>query len=124
MYLPPRVTFSKRVTDQFRTIKTNTGVNNNVLARFAISLALECGENIENVSPSDSSGQTLDRDLLFGELLEIYEAMIREYITANRIEMPLGTAIALLVETGAHRMGHVRSLSALASLGRRRANPA
>lgn len=116
MYLPTSITLSKRVAVQFQTIKNNTGVPNNVLARFAISLALEGEEHINHAPPSDSGGKTLDRDLLFGGLLEIYEAMIREYMIRNKVDMPLGLAISSLVEIGAHKMGHVRSLGALTAL--------
>ncbi len=116
MYLPTSVTLSKRVSDQFQTIKNHTGVPNNVLARFAIGLALESEGRVDLLSVSDNSGKTLDRDLLFGGLIEIYEVMIREYMIRNEINMPLGPAIASLVEIGAHRMGHVRSLCALAAL--------
>ena len=116
MYLPASVTLSKHVSDQFQTIKKHTGVPNNVLARFAIGLALESEGRVDLLSVSANSGKTLDRDLLFGGLLEIYEVMIREYMIRNKINMPLGPAIASLVEIGAHRMGHVRSLCALTAL--------
>ena len=118
MYLPASVALSKRTTDLFRTIKSNTGVPNNVLARFAICLALEDEENIANASQNDSLGQVLDRDLLFGAQVELYELMIREYIVNQNINSPLSSAISSLVEIGAHKMGHVRSLNALVSLSR------
>lgn len=116
MYLPASVTLSKRVTDHFRTVKKHTGVNNNVLARIAMSLALESGEDISRVPKPDGSGQTLDRDLLFGDLVEAYEVFIREYLAEMELDVTPGHAITSLVEIGAHKMGHVRSLEQLTKL--------
>ena len=115
--LPPSITLSKRVTDQFRTIKTRTGITNNVLARMAISLAIESQEDVANAHKEDSLGQTLDKELLFGDLSPVYEAVIREYMLERNIELSAANTIASLVEIGAHKMAHVRSLEQFAELG-------
>lgn len=115
--LPASVTLSKRVTDQFRVIKTKTGVTNNVLARIAISLAIESGESIKNAHREDAAGQTLDKDLLFGDLRLEYEVAIREYLKEDDSALSPANAIASLVEIGAHKMAHVRSLEEFVELG-------
>lgn len=115
--LPPSITLSKRVTDQFRTIKTKTGITHNVLARIAISLAIESQQDVANAHKEDSLGQTLDKELLFGDLTSVYEAVIREYILGRDIELSVANTIASLVEIGAHKMAHVRSLEQFAELG-------
>jgi DNA sulfur modification protein DndE len=115
--LPPSITLSKRVTDQFRTIKTRTGITNNVLARMAIALAIESQEDVSNAHKEDSLGQTLDKELLFGDLSAVYEAVIREYMLEREIELSAANTIASLVEIGAHKMSHVRSLEQFAELG-------
>ena len=116
MKLPMSVTLSKRATHHFRTIKIKTGVTNNVLARIAISLAIESGEDVEKAPREDAAGQTLDRDLLFGELVYVYETVIREYMCEHEVSIPSNLAIASLIEIGAHKMGHVRSLDQLINL--------
>lgn len=113
MYLPQSVTLSETVTNKFRTIKSHTGIPNNVLARIAISLALESGEDPNKAARGDGKGQTLDRDLLFGDLTEIYEALFRQFIEDQE---NLGGAISTLIEIGAHKMGHVRSLRDITQL--------
>ena len=115
--LPLSVSLSKRATHRFRAIKTKTGVTNNVLARIAISLAIESGEDVSKAPKEDSLGQTLDRDLLFGELAPVYEVIVREYMLENEIELTPAVTISSLIEIGAHKMGHVRSLEQLCNLG-------
>lgn len=113
MYLPQSVTLSETVTNKFRTIKSHTGIPNNVLARIALSLALESGEDPQQANRGDGKGQTLDRDLLFGDLTEIYEALLRQFVENQD---NLGSTISTLIECGAHKMGHVRSLRDLTQL--------
>ena len=115
--LPAKVTFSKRVTDQFRTIKTRTGVTANVLARIAIALAIASGEHVDNAHKEDSAGLSLDKDLLFGELATAYEVAVREYMLDNKIEISPANTIAALIEIGAHKMAHIRNLEQFAELG-------
>ena len=114
--LPLSVTLSKRVTDRFRMIKSKTGVPNNVLSRIAISLAIESGDNVANANKEDSAGQTLDRDLLFGDLALVYEVAIREYMLDNDADLSPANAIACLIEIGAHKMAHIKSLEQFAEL--------
>ena len=80
MDVPANISISKKVRDSFQTIKNRTGVPNNVLSRMAIMLAINSGASIDTVVKEDSGGQTLSRDLLFGEFLETYAAIIRQYI--------------------------------------------
>ena len=116
MELPQSISLSKRATDRFRLIKTRTGVPHNVLARIALSLAIDSEESVDHAPKEDSAGQTLDRDLLFGELVSIYEVIVREYACDREITMPVPLMISSLIEIGSTRMGHVRSLEQLCQL--------
>ena len=92
-------------------------VPNNVLSRIAISLALESGESVATVVKDDAGGQTLSRDLLFGELLETFDVLIRQYIYEKSVKMSTAQAISALIEIGAHKMSYCRSIGDLCALG-------
>ena len=48
---------------------------------------------------------------LFGDLAPIYEIAIREYMLDNDVELSgWGHYLSSLVEIGAHKMSHIRSL--------------
>ncbi|ODB88004.1 hypothetical protein A3193_03675 [Candidatus Thiodiazotropha endoloripes] len=114
--LPRAVTLSKAATDKFRMMKGMTGVTPNILARMALMLAVEDGTSLKNASVSDSDGQVLSKDVLFGEYAAAYEAVVLQYISEVKINKPMQEVIVSLIEAGAHKMGHVKSLADLLSL--------
>jgi DNA sulfur modification protein DndE len=116
MEIPATISISKKVRDTFQTIKNRTGVPNNVLSRIALMLALESEASIKDVAKEDSGGQTLSRDLLFGDLLETFEIVIRQYRSTNSVELSCGQTISSLIEIGTHKMAHCRSLGDLTAL--------
>lgn len=118
MEIPTSISISKKVRDSFQTIKNRTGVTNNVLSRIAITLAMDSGVGLDAVVKDDAGGQTLSRDLMFGDLLEGFDVLLRQYMHDNEVEMQVGPAISSLVEIGAHKMSHCRSLNDLCDLGR------
>ena len=67
MDIPNSISISKRVRDQFQTIKNKTGLPNNVLSRIALTLAMESGAGVKQGSREDASGQTLPGTSLFGD---------------------------------------------------------
>jgi DNA sulfur modification protein DndE len=117
MDIPNSISISKRVRDQFQTIKNKTGLPNNVLSRIALMLAMESGARVKPGSREDAAGQTLSRDLLFGEYAEIYDILIRQYLIERDSNLPVGEAIGGLIEVGAHKMAHCRSIEAVCRLG-------
>ena len=117
MDIPGSISISKRVRDQFQTIKNKTGLTNNVLSRIALMLAIESGASVRVGSREDAGGQTLSRDLMFGEMADLYDVVIRQYLHEKDIEVSVGEAIGALIEVGAHKMAHCRSLEEVCALG-------
>ena len=121
MSLPLSITISKKTTDSFRYIKSRTGINNNALARMALSLAIESGDNVLAKPKPDADGQTFPRDLLFGENAEVYDVIIDEYIREIEFQnepsdFPKANLISALIESGAQRLSHIRHLKDFASI--------
>jgi len=113
--LPNRIKLSKNSTDKFRYLKMSTGLTPNILARVAIMLALRDGSNIININP-DTDGQELNKSVLFGDHEHVYEVMIKQFIHKTKDTRTISQVISSLVETGAHKMGHVKDLNALCEL--------
>ena len=113
--LPNRVQLSKTATNKLQNIKNRTGITPNISSRIAIVKALESTSSLENAGVEDSDGQVLNRDVLFGEHAEIYELLVREYLTINSIDMELDRVIASLIEIGVHKISHVRNVQDLMS---------
>lgn len=116
MYFPNRISISKNAANKFQTIKKNTGLTPNILSRVAIMLAINSKANVSPVSMEENSGQELSKDVLFGEHVDAYEILVRQYLHDKECELPVGNAISALVEMGAHKMGHVRSLEQLVDI--------
>ena len=116
MHLPNRVALSKKSTYRLQTIKQYTAVTVNITSRIAIMLAMNSNVNISNMLVEDSGGQILNKDVLFGDHIDAYEVMIRQYIHDNKIDIPVSLVISSLIEIGVHKMGHVRSLEQLCNL--------
>ena len=108
--LPNRVQLSKIVTNKLQNIKNKTGITPNLSSRIALVKALESTTSLVNAGVEDADGQILNRDVLFGEHVEIYELLIREYLYLNSIEMELDKVIAALIEIGVHKISHVKNL--------------
>jgi DNA sulfur modification protein DndE len=121
--LPNRVTLSKVATDKFRNLKGLTGLTPNILARIAIMLAIRDGSSLRNAAVADLDGQVLNRDVLFGEHAAVYEAIINQYVSEQAINESPAEVITALVEVGAHKMGHIRSLVDVANLAVAAATP-
>lgn len=113
--LPNRIKLSKNSTDKFRYLKMSTGLTPNILARVAIMLALRDGPNIINVIP-DTDGQELNKSVLFGDHEHVYEVMIKQFIHEAKDPRTISQVISSLIETGSHKMGHVKGLNALCEL--------
>ena len=118
MKIPNRVTLTKTSTNKLQTIKNRTGITPNISSRIAIMLAINSNDDLSvaGAGTGDAKGQILDKDTLFGDHIDVYEIIIRQYINDNEIELPISAVITSLVEVGIHKMGHVRSLEQLCSL--------
>ena len=109
--LPNRVRLSTKATSKMQYMKSQTGITPNILSRFAIMLAIKDGTDLKNSELEDLEGQVLDKSVLFGDHMEVYDVLINQYIYDYSIELDLQKTIASLVEIGIHKMGHVRDLS-------------
>lgn len=116
MTIPNRITLSKTSTNKLQSLKKYTGITPNIMSRIAIMLAINSNHDIKNTSMRGAKGQVLEKDTLFGEQIDIYEIVIRQYISDNAVDMSVALVIASLVDIGVHKMGNIRSLEQLCSL--------
>tara|TARA_B100001123_G_scaffold425914_1_gene539399 strand:- start:162 stop:515 length:354 start_codon:yes stop_codon:yes gene_type:complete len=116
MFLPNRIRLSRRSTNRLQHIKNKTGVTPNITSRIAMLLAIRSNDDINNAGVDSADGQELNKDILFGENIEVYEVLIKQYMNNNKIDMSVAKVIASLVELGAHKMGHIKTLEQLCEL--------
>ena len=114
---PHKFRVSTSSTAKLKFLKSKTGLTPNILCRFAVSLALADESGLGNSSVSDLDGQEFNAPTLFGEHMDIYEALLKQFTSDNGLEWDPVRHIASLVEVGLHKMGHVRSLKHVAELG-------
>ncbi len=117
MKLPARVSLSQTSTDKLRFIKSKTGLTPNILARIAMMLAIRDTFKIDTSINPDTSGQTLNRDVLFGEHADAYQALLTQYSFERELqEYPEASLIGALIDHGVFKMGHVRDITDIISL--------
>ena len=117
--LPNRIKLSQKATDKLRSMKAGTGLTPNVLSRIAIMLAIKDNNGLANVGIAELAeldGQELNQSVLFGEHILVYDVMINQFIHEHKLEIPVARVIALLVEIGIHKMGHVKKTEDLCHL--------
>ncbi|MCO7543262.1 DndE family protein [Stutzerimonas nitrititolerans] len=113
---PHKFKVSSASTDKLRYLKSKTGLTPNILCRFAICNALKDTTGVGNASVSDLNGQEFNSPTLFGEHMDIYELLLRQFMFEHNIEDDPVRCVAALVEIGLHKMGHVRSLKEVVQL--------
>jgi len=107
---PHKFKITASSTAKLKFLKSKTGLTPNILSRYAIALALADENGLGNSSVSDLDGQEFNAPTLFGEHLDIYEALLRQFAYQNSLEWDPVRHVASLIEVGLHKMGHVRSL--------------
>lgn len=113
---PHKFKISSSSTAKMKYLKSKTGLTPNILSRYAITLAMADESGLGNASVSDLDGQEFNAPTLFGEHLDIYEALLRQFTHQNNLQWDPVRHIASLIEVGLHKMGHVRSLKDVALL--------
>ncbi|WP_150596553.1 DndE family protein [Pseudomonas fluorescens] len=113
---PHKFKISTSSTAKLKYLKSKTGLTPNILSRFAITLALADESGLGNASVSDLDGQEFNAPTLFGEHLDIYEALLRQFTHQNELEWDPVRHVASLIEIGLHKMGHIRALKDVAQL--------
>ncbi len=116
MDIPTTISFSKKARDTFQTIKNRTEVPFSIQSRIAIMLAINSGDSLDGAANADSKVKPLPRDLVFGELLQDFDILLRQYKYELNVELSTGKLITALIDIGAHKMAHCRSLEQLADL--------
>lgn len=116
MALPTRFRISASSSEKLKFLKSKTGLTPNILCRFAISLAMRDSSGIGNASTVELNGQDFNGPTLFGEHIDIYDVLIRQYMLEHKVKLDAQRCVAALVEIGLHKMGHIRSVRELALL--------
>ena len=93
--LPNRIRISKKATDVLAMMKGRTGLTPNVLARIAISHALE-SDSLKKRVDSTQDGQEFNTNTLLGEYAATYAMLIRQQDQT----VDLAKAVAQLVDDG------------------------
>ena len=114
--LPNQVQLSTKATSKMQYIKTKTGLTPNISSRIAIMLAMKEGSSLKNAELEDMNGQVLNKGVLFGEHLDVYDVLINQYINDNEINIGVRKTISSLIEIGVHKMGHIKNLSDVCKL--------
>jgi len=114
--LPNRIRLSTKATNRLQRIKSQTGITPNVLSRIAIMLTIKDKNNLITAGVEDFDGQVIDKNILFGEYLDIYDVLINQYIYDNQITLELPETLASLIEIGVHKMGHIKTLVDISKL--------
>lgn len=110
---PTRIQLSKKTWDKLQHLQSQTRITPNITARIAISLALR---DIRNASINESIPDqihVINRDVLFGEYEQVYAALIRQFCHEQKIDTDIQFIIRSLIDTGLHKMGHLKKLSDL-----------
>lgn len=75
--LPNRLRISKRAGEQFKQLKTRTGITPNILCRLAFTLSIEEGYK-PNIESLELDGLEFNLPTLLGEHAALYLAMFRQ----------------------------------------------
>ncbi|WP_206477972.1 DndE family protein [Halomonas sp. KRD171] len=113
--IPFRIQLSKKTWDRLQYMQTKTRLTPNVLARMAISLALR---DIHTAAINESKPEqvhVINRDVLFGDQEKVYEALLRQFCAEQGVDSDIQGILRSLIDSGLHKMGHVKRISDLRS---------
>lgn len=108
--IPFRIQLSKKTWDRLQYMQTRTRLTPNIIARMAISLALR---DIQTAAINESKPDqihVINRDVLFGDQEKVYEALLRQFCVEQGIDSNIQDIIRSLIDSGLHKMGHVKNL--------------
>lgn len=107
---PARIYLSKKTWDRLQYLQTKTRLTPNVLARIAISLALRDIRTATVNEDKPEETHAINREVLFGEQEKVYEALVRQFCAEQSVQTDIQDIIRSLIDSGLHKMGHVKSL--------------
>lgn len=108
---PPRIQLSKKTWDRLQYMQTKTRLTPNVLARIAIVLALRDTHTATINESKPEQTHVINRDVLFGDQVNVYEALISQFCAEQKIDTDIQDIIRSLIDVGLHKMGHIKSIS-------------
>ncbi|WP_036134102.1 DndE family protein [Marinobacter nitratireducens] len=106
---PTRIQLSKKTWDRLQFLQTKTRLTPNVLARTAISLALRDTHTATINQSKPEQIHVINRDVLFGDQEGAFEALIRQFCFEKNVNADPQTIIRSLIDSGLHKMGHIKS---------------
>ncbi|OLF82894.1 hypothetical protein AWH63_22705 [Marinobacter sp. C18] len=112
---PTRIQLSKRTWDRLQYLQTKTRLTPNVLARTAIALALRDTRTATINESKPQQVHVINRDVLFGDQEKAYEVLVEQFRSEQGIEADSQCIVRSLIDSGLHKMGHVKRLSDLRS---------
>ncbi|RAU42045.1 DUF1832 domain-containing protein [Pseudomonas sp. RIT411] len=113
---PTRIHLSKKTWDKLQFLQTKIRLTPNVIARIAITLALK-DTRIASINESKpEQTHVINRDVLFGEYDKAYEALIRQFCSEQEVQSDIQDVIRSLIDSGLHKLGHLKKLSDLKSI--------
>lgn len=107
---PSRIYLSKKTWDRLQYLQTKTRLTPNVLARIAISLALRDIRTATVNEDKPEETHVINREVLFGEQQKVYEALVRQFCAEQAVDAGIQDIIRSLIDSGLHKMGHLKSL--------------
>ena len=113
--IPHRLRISKHSTARLTYLKSKTGLTPNILCRFAFVLSIRELRSVSRET-DDLGGQEFNAPTLFGEHQELYDLMLVHYLEVTKDERDPVQIIAIHIENGLHKMGHVRNLENIAEI--------
>lgn len=108
--LPTRIQLSKNTWDRLQYLQTKTRLTPNVLARTAIALALRDTRTATVNETKPEQVHVINRDVLFGDQEKVYETLLEQFCAEQDIDVDIQHIIRSLIDSGLHKMGHVKSL--------------
>lgn len=110
---PTRINLSKSTWDRLQYLQTRTRLTPNVIARISIALALRDIRTATINESKPGSTHVINRDVLFGDHERVYEALVRQFYAEQKITADIQDVIRSLIDSGLHKLGHMKSLSDL-----------
>ena len=107
--IPQRLRTSNWSRDQLQFIRRKVGLAPNILARIAFLLSVQ-ELSIIRKELADTSGLEFNAPTLFGEHQKAYELLLAKYIQVTQDQRDPSLLIAMHIETGLQKMGHLRNL--------------
>ncbi|ART63121.1 DndE family protein [Kushneria marisflavi] len=106
---PSRIQLSKKTWDRLQYMQTKTRLTPNVLARTAIALALRDTHTATINENKPEQTHVINRDVLFGDQANVYEALIRQFCAEQNIDADVQDIVRSLIDVGLHKMGHTKN---------------